>query len=544
VRDEKRKGLYDAEQLGEINEYQFPPARLKSRIFKYIFEGEKYYNTENMDDVIVLLNERKEAFLDDIESDVRIYIKSTGKQCIAIVEKNSSSGVILKTWEVHLNDDLSDFCKVLYKFVRKEQYHGNDLDSALTEPIANMVETAYQEFYKSESEAISRGMLVMLAADELNLCSFIDRIADIALHQFSKQVRKQVVHMLIHQIEENVNQGTLHSVGQHVGHLAVATAGTQVTTIVAHLLLKLLAANIAHLVAKLLGSALLKKVLAVLIKKFVLAAVTTTVVQFLATHVGAAVGGSTIMFIVMPLLIAYIGYQISTFPEMLSKKVSKKIREELESKFESTNKTILEEIFHTVFGGNELVQAIANDEEFRNMLRNLGEEIQASDSGLSGTVSQEILPTSGINISSSQSQQTASTSDASSEIDPPPAYTPIASLSSISTQPINPTHSPPLPSTTVNSISSLQQFSSLSISSQLNPSLEGTSTPAPNRESYRLVRAKFTFPTQSPDELGLHTNDIVHVVDDGLSDDGWLKARWLHDEGKAGYVPKSFVEEF
>jgi hypothetical protein len=129
----------------------------------------KDYNTENMDDVIELLNERKEAFLDDIESEVRIYIKSTGKQCIALVEKDSSSGAILKTWKVHLNDDLRDFCKVLYKFVRKEQYHGHDLDSALTEPMANMVETAYQDFYKSESEAISRGMLVMLAADELTL---------------------------------------------------------------------------------------------------------------------------------------------------------------------------------------------------------------------------------------------------------------------------------------------------------------------------------------------------------------------------------------
>jgi hypothetical protein len=73
-----------------------------------------------MDDRIALLNERKEDFLDDIESDVKIYIKSTGKQCIALVEKDSSSGTILKTWEIHLNDDLSDFCKVLYRFVRKE----------------------------------------------------------------------------------------------------------------------------------------------------------------------------------------------------------------------------------------------------------------------------------------------------------------------------------------------------------------------------------------------------------------------------------------
>ena len=230
----------------------------------------------------------------------------------------------------------------------------------------------------------------------------------------------------------------------------------------AHLLLKLLAAKIAHLVAKLLASAFLKKMLAILIKKFMLTAVTTTVVQFLATHIGVAVGGSTIMWIVMPILIAYIGRQIAKFPETLSQKVSENICEELDSKFELTNKTILEKVFHTVFGGNELVQAIAMDEELRNMLRNLGEKIKASDSGLA---SQGLLNANDITISSPQTQQTASTSDISSEIGPPPAYTPITSTS---TQPINLTLLPLLPSTTVNPIPPLQQFSSLPISSEPN----------------------------------------------------------------------------
>lgn len=97
------------------------------------------------------------------------------------------------------------------KFVRKQQYHGHDLDSALTEPISNLVETAYQEFYESESEAISSGMLVMLTADELALISLVDRITDIALEQFSSQVQKQAVHMVVHQVKESVNQGTVRS---------------------------------------------------------------------------------------------------------------------------------------------------------------------------------------------------------------------------------------------------------------------------------------------------------------------------------------------
>jgi hypothetical protein len=116
--------------------------------------------------------------------------------------------------------------------------------------------------------------------------------------------------------------------------------------------------------------------LAILIKKFVLAAVTAAVLQFLATYVGIAAGGSIIVWIVMPPLIAYIGYKFATFPQKLGEKVSKKIRQELESKFESTNKTILEKIFESVFGGNDLVQAIAKDDEFQDMLRNLGEKVQ------------------------------------------------------------------------------------------------------------------------------------------------------------------------
>lgn len=330
-----------------------------------------------MDEVLSSLNKRKTTFLDDVESDVRIYIESRGKQCIAVVEKNPITGDNLRTWEVHLDEDLGHFCKVLYKFVRRQQYQGHELDSAMTEPISNLVETAYQDFYESESEAISSGMLVMLAADESKLTSFMGRISDIALEQFSAQVKERVVHMVVDQVKESVSQGTLHSVGQHVGHLAATTAGTQVAAIVAHLLLKLLAANIGHIVAKLLASTVLKKLLAILIKKFVLAAVTATVLQFLATHVGVAVGGSTIMWIVMPLLMAYIGFKIATFPEELGKKVSEKIRQELESRFESTNKTILEKIFESVFGGNELVQVIAGDEDFQNMLRTLGEKMES-----------------------------------------------------------------------------------------------------------------------------------------------------------------------
>jgi hypothetical protein len=186
------------------------------------------------------------------------------------------------------------------------------------------------------------------------------------------------VKLVVHQVKQSIEQGTMHAVGQQIGHIAATTAGSQVAAVVGHLLLKLLAANIGHIVAKILASAFLKKLLAIAIKKVVLAAVTAAVLQFLAVHFGAAIGGSTLMWIVLPLLAAYLAYKIATFPEDLGAAVSKKVRQELDERFQGMNRTILEKVFEAVFTGNELVDAIAEDQQFQTTLRKLGEKVDTA----------------------------------------------------------------------------------------------------------------------------------------------------------------------
>jgi hypothetical protein len=100
--------------------------------------------------------------------------------------------------------------------------------------------------------------------------------------------------------------------------------------------------------------------------------------------------------------------------------------------------------------------------------------------------------------------------------------------------------SPQPPST----ISSPNHPATSSIPPDDGPALIDFDDPIPPR----LVRAKFTFPAGNPDELELHTGDIVSVVNPGVESqpEGWLKAKWLsaRDDGKVGLVPKAFIEEF
>jgi hypothetical protein len=113
-----------------------------------------------------------------------------------------------------------------------------------------------------------------------------------------------------------------------------------------------------------------------LMKKFVLAAITAAVLNFLAVHFGTVLAGASFMWVVLPLIAGHVAWKIHEFPKELGEKVSKSVRAELDGRFDSMNKTILENIFDSVFKSNDLVQAISNDPEFRDVMRRLGERVE------------------------------------------------------------------------------------------------------------------------------------------------------------------------
>lgn len=293
--------------------------------------------------------------------------------CIDIIEKSAEKeDSVYCTWRASVDPD---FCKVLYRFVRRKQHNGHVLDSALTKPVCDIVSECYEDFYKENADTVSAGILAVLTQDNLILDSFLNRVADKALSKASKEVRKRIVHLVVHQIHSSTTDGALHVVGQQIGHVAATTAGTQVAVLVAHVLVKLLATHIGALVAKILSSALIKKLVLLLVKKAVIVAVGGAVVNFLAVHVSAAIGGSSIMWVAIPLLVVYIGYRIATFPEKIGSEVSKSVRKELSDRFTPMNKSILDKILEQIVDGDELVAALAKDKEFRGILQDLAENI-------------------------------------------------------------------------------------------------------------------------------------------------------------------------
>ncbi|CZR54774.1 uncharacterized protein PAC_04658 [Phialocephala subalpina] len=117
-------------------------------------------------------------------------------------------------------------------------------------------------------------MLTMLAADYLKLSSFVDRLAYIAISSISSQVKRQQLKVVKHQIKESAKHGTLNAVGHNISHLAATAAGLHVSVAVIHLLIKLMASNVGHIGIKFLASAAAKKMMFIIVKEYATTAVT------------------------------------------------------------------------------------------------------------------------------------------------------------------------------------------------------------------------------------------------------------------------------
>jgi hypothetical protein len=326
-----------------------------------------------MDEALNTLGARKDPFLDKVSDEIDSFIVKQGCHCLDILEKSAEKeDQVIRTWRASVEPD---FCKVLYHFVRRKPHKGHVLDSALTIPVCDIVCNRYGDFYQENADVVSAGVLAALTKDNLILDSFLSRVADKALSKASKEVRKRIVHLIVHQIHSSASNGALHVVGQQIGHAAATTAGSQVAALVAQVIVKLLAAHIGALVAKILSSALIKKLVALLVKKVVVVAVGAAVVNFLAVHVSAAIGGSSVMWVVIPGLIGFMAYKIATFPKKIGKEVSKSVHKELLERFMPMNKSILDKIYEQVINGEELVNALAEDEEFKSILTDLAKKV-------------------------------------------------------------------------------------------------------------------------------------------------------------------------
>lgn len=278
------------------------------------------------------LGKDKSAFLSKLRTDIYNYVSNRSTaECLSVVEKGYC-------WEP--SDSLDGYIPRFIAFIRKKKYKGNELDSALTKRIVSITTDSYNNYVENHNTAIVSPLLKELLNNKIIIESLASQMVDNWNSTMSKALREKLVSVLIHKIEESIGDNLIHASSDAVSLLCtkiIATAvSIPITKSIAIILAKNMAIALKGVIAKVLASAAFKSTMATIVKKFVAAKIIAIVISL----VGAKIAGISIGWIVAPLIIAFIAYEISTLPGKMATKISDAVVEELSGKFTELNHNI------------------------------------------------------------------------------------------------------------------------------------------------------------------------------------------------------------
>jgi hypothetical protein len=327
------------------------------------------------------LDKSKYQFLNSVENAVEgLIIRTQRRDCVAIVEVSSSGS----KRRIGMSDP-KDYTRrfiVLLKSKNKEElptYNGAKLDSYLSEPILAEVTELWTRYYHEESDVISNGMVDALKDDPQVFKELMIQIAS-ALRStaspLTERMNEAIYHILTQEVSSHISQHTMTEISHQVASVLTSTAGQHIVISVSVALVKALSSVLGKLLIKCAGTAAFKTALVGFAKKMVIKSVVTGVFTSIAASAGVATTGSMFLWVVIPLIAAFAGYEIHEFPRKLASKVAPQVKNGLSGEFRSSNESALREIFKQAVVGNltQIAEAVVGDSDFVHTVKDAAKE--------------------------------------------------------------------------------------------------------------------------------------------------------------------------
>ena len=320
-------------------------------------------------EIVNILGNKKHSVVDSIENSIDLHISSRSWQdCLTIVLRDSN-GSVRSTW--YPSEITDGYTPRFIAFLRKKKYNGYTVDSVLTDDVVKLVADKFSSFYKDNSDCISKPLLDQLLKDHVFVEQLSKQVVEISNGTLPSAIKSQMTTVIIHHLENSMNV----NIAQSCGHI-IAVSTTQIVAFATSLpiskaMIAVMAKSIGiymkTIIAKVLASTAMKTMMMTAVKKIVAAKIIATMIALVGTHLG----GMSIAWFVMPLLAAFIAYEVSNLPKKMGKKVSLAVRAELYGEFNTINTNIAQQIVSSfsVSTLSSLASDIANNDEIKGMLK-------------------------------------------------------------------------------------------------------------------------------------------------------------------------------
>lgn len=318
-------------------------------------------------DLVTRFDGKRDAFLSDVRNAVAGHIASQGTGCLTLIERKASGP---ETWTLSANPQ---YGMRLIAFCRGATYDGNTIDSGLTEPVVGIVTRQFEMLYQSNDEDIAKAIIGYILQDEVMSRGLIEAVVGSAAVGHSAGVVKQkVAALILDQLKEILHTGSAKAVIATVGKSVAAIAAKPIGAKIAMLLMKFISLHMKAVIAKVVASAAIKGLIAGAVKKFLVVAVGAAVVKAVAAKFGISAAAVWLWFL-LPLIAAFIVYEITTFPQHLAEKVSDKVVEDLRGSYTKINGDVFDRIVSEVLGAGIGVIAadLARSQEVQDAINEL-----------------------------------------------------------------------------------------------------------------------------------------------------------------------------
>lgn len=312
--------------------------------------------------------EQREEFIADVRKSIATYIEAQGSGCLALIELGGPKPV---RWELSADPD---YVGRLISFCRGKDHNGRKLDSALTEPVVELVTKKFEKLYSDNSDKISAGVLALIVNDANMSKAMVEAIVGSA-GLATAAVRNKVALLLLDHLRVYIHSTAGKALLASLGKSIAASVSKPVGMKVAMLVAKLMATHLKVVLAKVLSTGALKMVIAAAVKKFLVVAVISAIAKGVAAKFGIGLGAA-FMWVLLPLVAAYITYQIYTFPKELGEKVGEQVAKELSGQYRAVNEEVFDRVVAHILetGVHALVAPIAASAEVQDAIRDMMRE--------------------------------------------------------------------------------------------------------------------------------------------------------------------------
>lgn len=263
------------------------------------------------------------------------------------------------------------YADVFQCFVRKKKYHGNELDSGLSKPLADIIAREYGTVLESCSDDLKQYFLGRLVEDEVVRKSLAVHIATLLAKKGVKTARDKLTHIITNAIAQHVSAHTAVAVhhGVTIATLNTACISTATSTeaavgfVVGAVLTKVFAAHIAAVLAKVLVPETFRVLVMAVIPKMFYVGATAATAHSLTAKASAATAAGVLHVLIVPLAATYVGYKVNMLPNELGKSIAKAVKKDLDGDFRTITAQVLDEIAEEVCDLEKLASAFVGEWE-------------------------------------------------------------------------------------------------------------------------------------------------------------------------------------